>query len=64
LCEAFDIDRSLDGWDLTRGKQLWICDAPQRRDSTPIAVSPRIGVTSAQELPLRFYLQGCAFVSR
>jgi len=65
LCEAFAIDRALDGWDLTRGEALWIDDAgdgaPPPRE---IAVSRRIGVTSAHDLPLRFYLADSPFVSR
>ena len=64
LCEAFDIDRRLDGWDLTLGRQLWIVD-----DGVPpvpaasIGCSPRIGVTSAEHLPLRFYIRSHALVS-
>jgi DNA-3-methyladenine glycosylase len=62
LCEALAIDRHLDGWDLTLGRQLWIAD-----DAGPpvfrIAQSPRIGVTSAQDLPLRFFVAGSRFVS-
>ncbi len=64
LCEAFDIDRRLDGWDLTLGRQLWIVD-----DGVPpvpavsVGCSPRIGVTSAEHLPLRFYIRSHALVS-
>lgn len=62
LCEALDIDRALNGWDLTLGRKLWLADdgfaAPE------IKVSPRIGVTSAHDLPLRFYLPRNRFVSR
>jgi DNA-3-methyladenine glycosylase len=64
LCEAFDIDRGLDGWDLTLGRQLWIVDdggGPVSAES--VGCSPRIGVTSAQHLPLRFYLRRHALVS-
>ena len=52
LCEAFDIGRNFDGYDLTKGERLWIeqevCPAPQ------ITTTVRIGVTSAEDLPLRF----------
>jgi len=64
LCEAFDIDRRLDGWDLTLGRQLWIVDdgAPPPLDES-VGRSSRIGVTSAEHLPLRFYIRSHALVS-
>ena len=63
LCEAFGIDRELDGWDLTAGQRLWITpDEPP--DAATITISTRIGVTSAHDLPLRFYVADSAFVSR
>lgn len=64
LCEAFDIDRDLDGWDLTRGEQFWI-EKDGDSDLGPWAVgcSKRIGVTSAHDLALRFFFKGNAFVS-
>jgi DNA-3-methyladenine glycosylase len=76
LCEAFAIDRALDGWDLTCGQRLWI-GVPQARDTAgpsgqdestaapahAIITTPRVGVTSAHDLPLRFYLAGNPFVS-
>lgn len=62
LCEAFDIQRNLDGWPLTEGQRLWIAEecppAPCR-----IARSVRIGVTSAHHAQLRFFLTDSAFVS-
>ncbi len=78
LCEAFAIDRKLDGWDLTRGERLWIATASGARwrelwcdsvgvDATArreIATSPRVGVTSAHDLPLRFYFADNPYVSR
>jgi DNA-3-methyladenine glycosylase len=64
LCEAFAIDRQQNGWDLTRGKELWIAE-DQEGAVLPhqILVTPRIGVTSAHELPLRFVIAGNPFVS-
>jgi len=64
LCEAFDIDRRLDGWDLTLGRQLWIIDdgAPPVPDES-VGRSSRIGVTAAEHLPLRFYIRSHALVS-
>ncbi len=64
LCEAFAVDRRFDGWDLTRGTRLWIeqPDEAAHRDHK-IVTSPRIGVTSAHGLELRFSLQGSPYVS-
>jgi DNA-3-methyladenine glycosylase len=64
LCEAFAIDRTFDGWDLTRGEQLWIAAADAGLDSAKIEVSKRVGVTSARDAPLRFFVAGSPFVSR
>jgi DNA-3-methyladenine glycosylase len=65
LCEALGIDRSLDGWDLTRGEQLWLAgdpDAgPEYRD---IVAATRIGVTAAKHLRLRFLVAANRFVSK
>lgn len=63
LCEAFAVDRHLDGWDLTRGSRIWIQESEDMQDNLEIAVSPRIGVTSGQDLQLRFFLHGCRHVS-
>ncbi len=53
LCQAFAIDRSLDRWALTHGERLWLAE-PMVESAFPIVSTPRIGVTSARELPLRF----------
>ncbi|MCY2992178.1 MAG: DNA-3-methyladenine glycosylase [Planctomycetota bacterium] len=64
LCEALAIDKRLDGWDLTLGEQLWIAeDDADHPPAFRIAHSPRIGVTSGHELPLRFFVSGNPFVS-
>jgi DNA-3-methyladenine glycosylase len=64
LCEALAIDRALDGCDLTRGRGLWIAEGPAL-ELTPmeVLVTPRIGVTSAHDLLLRFAVAGNPFVS-
>ena len=62
LCEALGIGRESDGWDLTRGRRLWITKDATGRDFR-IGRSRRIGVTSAAELPLRFFAEGCLYVS-
>lgn len=64
LCEAFAVDRSLDGWNMTRSARLWIAldDSPASREFR-ITASPRIGVTSAHDAPLRYFIDGSPFVS-
>jgi DNA-3-methyladenine glycosylase len=63
LCQALDIDRRLDGWDLTLGKELWISDGAENRLEEPIVTSSRVGISSATELMLRFFYEGNSFVS-
>jgi DNA-3-methyladenine glycosylase len=64
LCEALAIDRALDGWDLACGRRLWIAAADDAcSEPYHIGISPRIGVTSAQDAPLRFFVDGSPFVS-
>jgi DNA-3-methyladenine glycosylase len=64
LCEAMDVDRRLDGWNLTLGKRIWIAaDAAAPHPAFRIARSPRIGVTSAHDAALRFFIDGSRFVS-
>jgi DNA-3-methyladenine glycosylase len=61
LCRALAIDPKLNGWDLTQGQRLWIAEGDG--DQYEIIASPRIGVGTAKELPLRFFVNGHAFVS-
>jgi DNA-3-methyladenine glycosylase len=64
LCQAFGIDRAQDGWDLALGEKLWIAGTPRRlRRSEVMGISPRIGVTSAHNMPLRFFIAGSPWVS-
>jgi DNA-3-methyladenine glycosylase len=65
LCKAMAIDLSLDGWDLTLGERLWVAEGnePVEFDESDIAVTARIGVTAAKELPLRFFLKRQPFVN-
>lgn len=64
LCEALAIDKKLDGWDLSQRRELWIEPAQSGlcRQSL-IACSPRIGVTSAEDLWLRFFDAVSPYVS-
>lgn len=59
LCRAMAIDLSLDGWDLTLGNKLWVAEMnePLEIGEDDIAVTGRVGVTAAKDLPLRFFLR-------
>jgi DNA-3-methyladenine glycosylase len=62
LCSALDIDRRLDGLDLCGANgALWL--AQGRKPPQQIGVGPRIGVTKATDLELRFYERGNLHVS-
>jgi len=64
LCEALAVDRALNGWRLTLGRRIWICNSePAGTLLPPFMTSPRIGVTSAHAAPLRFFVDGNRFVS-
>ncbi len=68
LCQALNIDRTLDGHNLIKGPPLFI----ERLRKTPIPTShittaPRVGVSYAQEWahkPLRFYITDNPHVSK
>jgi DNA-3-methyladenine glycosylase len=64
LCQALAIDRRQNGLDLTLGRELWIdqCQGLEI-DVRQIRATPRIGVTSAKSLKLRFIVAGNPFVS-
>lgn len=69
LCQALGINRSLDGVDLCSAQSpIWIAENPARRSllrrSGPIQRTPRIGITRAADLPLRFLLGRSEWVSR
>ncbi len=63
LCEAFGITRTRDNdCDLTSDKSsLWIGDDGYRARN--IATTPRIGITKAADMPLRYLLANNPFVS-
>ena len=69
LCLAMNIDRSLDGVDLCDANSpLFIARNPAvekfRKERGPVVTGTRIGLTKAANLPLRFYLEGSAYVSQ
>jgi len=57
LCQALSIDKSLNGWDLTCGKELWVADY-KKIPAKSIITTPRIGIDYAskehKEAPWRF----------
>lgn len=63
LCQAFQIDRQMDGWDLTLGEQLWLTEGEGKVKPNEIAVTPRIGVTSAKDWLMRYIIAGNRYVS-
>ena len=48
LCQALSIDKSLNGWDLTLGHELWVEDYKKIPDSK-IITTPRIGIDYAHQ---------------
>jgi DNA-3-methyladenine glycosylase len=64
LCEAFGITRARDnGSDLTSpANRLWIGDDGYR--ARDIQTTPRIGITKAAEMPLRYVLAASPFLSK
>jgi len=63
LCQAFSITRAHDnGRDLTTpASSLWIGDDGYRPRA--ISMTPRIGITKAVDMPLRYFMKGNSFVS-
>lgn len=66
LCQALQIDRSLDGADMTLGDTLWI-ERGEPIDDARVRVTPRIGIDSAGEAwagkPLRWVVFDSPHVS-
>jgi DNA-3-methyladenine glycosylase len=48
LCQAFSIDKSLNGWDLTRGEELWVADY-KKIPAESIITTSRIGIDYAKK---------------
>lgn len=62
LTQALGIGKDENGANLTRGK-LVICDENDRAGEAVIAVTGRIGISQANEAPLRFIIEDNPFVS-
>lgn len=58
LCEALGIGRNFNQHDLTGGRRLWLGEPRTGEKPAEIRVTPRIGVTSAEDLALRFVWAG------
>jgi DNA-3-methyladenine glycosylase len=63
LTQALGIGLEYNGTDLVRGP-IRIAPRPRAWREVHVAVSPRIGITKAAELPWRFCASGSRFVSR
>lgn len=66
LCREFQIDKNLNGWDLTLGKKLWIENGEKIKPGQ-IKKSRRVGVDYAgiwKDKLLRFYIKNSEFVSK
>lgn len=60
LCQALCVDRRLDGANLISATEITIADGDA---PATITCGPRIGISTAKELPLRFFVDGNWFVS-
>jgi DNA-3-methyladenine glycosylase len=63
LCQAFGVDRSLDGTDLVRGTDIWISEGTPVARSL-VAIGPRVGIRVGLEHAWRFWAEGDPYVSR
>ena len=62
LCQALAIDRGQDGIDLIDGSEIVIAEG-RSHDPLEVTTTTRIGISSAAELELRFFVDGNRFVS-
>jgi DNA-3-methyladenine glycosylase len=64
LCESLGVDRRLNGWDLTLGREIWLSVDPEPPpEIREVLTTARIGVTSAKDELLRFCYAENPFVS-
>ncbi|MGH9196525.1 MAG: DNA-3-methyladenine glycosylase [Acidimicrobiia bacterium] len=47
VCRSFQVDRTLNRWDLTVGERLWLEDRGERITDADVITAPRIGVDYA-----------------
>jgi DNA-3-methyladenine glycosylase len=48
LCQAYAIDKSFNGWDLTVGRQLWLEDYKKIPEQS-VMTTPRVGINYAEK---------------
>ena len=64
FCQAFNINKDLDGIDVTSPASLvFISDSPTHIPDNEISVSHRIGISKSVDMPLRFWIKDNSFVS-
>jgi DNA-3-methyladenine glycosylase len=63
LCEAFEIDRRLNGVNLTTDPAIWLESGEQPLPPSRIHCSGRIGIRVATEKLWRFFIDGNRYVS-
>jgi DNA-3-methyladenine glycosylase len=67
ICQALNIDKSLNGWDLTLGSQLWI-ENYKKFPAKSILATPRIGINYAKnehkKAPWRFLVNPLCIYNR
>lgn len=61
LTQAFDINGSYNGKNITENEDIYFEDA---KDTLDIVTTSRIGIKQGQDMPLRFYIKGNRFISK
>lgn len=65
FCVAFNIDKTLDGIDMTTPlSSLYVTESENLEKNIRIATSKRIGISRSQDMLLRFWIKENPFVSR
>ena len=63
LTQAFAVNKALNGYDITSGKELFVA-RPFHPERLSITAGGRIGIRSGCEKPWRFFVKGNPYVSR